>query len=210
MRQGTTAVASALLWSMALAYSPCCAGAEGTTSLPDSRLGVRTAPLLLLSRHDVQADLQLSRTQVDDAETAIRELYVKANGLRGLKGEKAITERRAIDEEQRLWFENRLSETQRKRIVQIDLQWEGPSALISRPAVAEFLELTPEQLTTLKKAVDESIRRRSQDSNASHFDRELAQRTLATLTDAQKLRWKAMLGQPFQPQLAHADGKTTK
>lgn len=207
MRQGMTAVASALLLSMALANSPCCAGTE---ELPDSRLGIRTAPLLLLSRRDVQADLQLSRTQVDDAEVAISELYIKANGLRGLNGEKAIAERRAIDEQQRQWFETRLSETQRKRIIQIDLQWEGPSALVSRQAVAEFLDLTPEQLTALKKAVDESNRRRTKGERPSSAEGELARQTLAVLSEAQKLRWKAMLGQPVQLQLTHAEDKKTK
>ncbi len=125
MRQRMTAVASALLLSMAFAHSPNCAGAEGEP-LPDNRLGIRTAPLLLLSRRDVQTDLQLSPPQAEAAEVAIRDLYVKANGLRGLKGDKVIAERRAIDEQQRQWIETNLSETQRKRIVQIDLQWEGP------------------------------------------------------------------------------------
>ena len=32
--------------------------------LPDNRIGIRTAPLLLLSRPDVQADLQLQRSQI--------------------------------------------------------------------------------------------------------------------------------------------------
>ncbi|WP_406696411.1 hypothetical protein V5E97_36010 [Singulisphaera sp. Ch08] len=207
MRQGTTAVVSALLMSMAFTHSPCHAGTE---ALPDSRLGVRTAPLLLLSRSDVQADLQLSRTQVDDAKVAISELSAKAIGVRGLKGEKAIAERRAIDDQQRQWIETRLSETQRKRLVQIDLQWEGPTALVSRPAVAELLELSPEQVTTLKKAVEESIRRRGQEESTSHFESELARQTLATLSEAQKLRWKAMLGQPIQLQLTRAEGTSTK
>lgn len=207
MRQGMTAVASALLLSMALSFSPSCAGAE---ALPDSRLGVRTAPLLLLSRRDIQADLQMSRTQVDDAEVAIRELYTKAYELRGLKGEKLVAERREIDERQRHWIETRLSETQRKRIVQIDLQWEGPSALVSRPAVAELLELTAEQITSLKKAVEASIGRRAKGESAVTVESDLARQTLSTLTEAQKLRWKAMLGQPVQLQLTQADSKQAK
>jgi hypothetical protein len=192
---------------MALADSPCRAGDE---PLPDSRLGVRTVPLLLLSRRDVQADLRMSRTQVDDAEGAIRELYIKAYGLRGLKGEKLVAERREIDEQQRQWIETRLSESQRKRIVQIDLQWEGPSALVSRPAVAELLELTPEQITTLKKVVVESRGRLDKGESKTTVEGELARQTLATLSEAQKLRWKAMLGQPIQLQLTHVDGKATK
>lgn len=202
MRQGTTVVASALLLSLALAPWP----ARGDNGpLPDNRLGIRTAPLLLLSRRDVQSDLQLNLTQVAGAEAAIRDLYAKAAALRGLKGEKAISARRAIDDQQRHWIETQLSETQRVRIVQIDLQWEGPSALVSRPAVADLLELTPDQLTTLKKAVDESMRRRSQGEAMSTVEIDLTQQTLAALSESQKLRWKAMLGEPFKPQLAQAE-----
>jgi hypothetical protein len=205
MRQGTTVIASALLLGLALAPWP----ARGDSApLPDSRLGVRTAPLLLLSRPDVQADLKMSRTQVDDAEAALRDLYVKAAGLRGVKGEKAVAARRAIDEQQRQWIETRLSEPQRKRLVQIDLQWEGPSALVSRPAVAVMLDLTPDQLATLKKAVDQSARSRSRGEPTSKAEGELSRQTLATLSDAQKLRWKAMLGHPFQPQLAQSESST--
>lgn len=206
MRQGTTVIASALLLGLALAPWP----ARGDSgSLPDSRLGVRTAPLLLLSRPDVQADLQMSRTQVDEAKAALDDLRAKAAGLRGVQGEQAIIEaRRAIDEQQRQWIETHLSETQRKRIVQIDLQWEGPSALVSRPVVAVMLDLTPDQLATLKKAVKELAQSRSRGEAMGEAEVELSRQTLATLSEAQKLRWKAMLGHPFRPQLARSESST--
>ena len=38
-------------------------GRAGEWTLPDSRQGVRTAPLLLLSRPDVQAELHLDQSQ---------------------------------------------------------------------------------------------------------------------------------------------------
>src|SRR4051794_35436029 len=69
----------------------------GMDALPDNRLGVRTAPLLLLSRPDVQADLKLSRTQIDDAAEAIRRLQAQAATLRGMTGKKALEARAAID-----------------------------------------------------------------------------------------------------------------
>lgn len=202
MRQGMTAVASALLLCLALAPQPA-RGDEGP--LPDSRLGIRTAPLLLLSRGDVQADLQLSRTQIDAAEAAIKDLYVKAAALRGVAGDQALAGRRAIDAQQREWIETQLSEPQRTRIVQIDLQWEGPTALVSRPAVAEMLELSVEQVGALRKVVAEAAQRRAQQgAKAGEVDGELARQTLATLTDTQRQRWKAMLGRPFQPQLSQS------
>lgn len=205
MRQGMTVVASALLMTLALAPQPARSESE---PLPDSRLGIRTAPLLLLSRRDVQADLQLSRTQIEEAEAAIRDLYVKASALRGLTGDKALVARRAIDEQQRQWIDTNLSETQRTRIIQIDLQWEGPTALVSRPAVAEMLELTAEQVEALKKAVAESMQRRAQGNKSNEVEGNLARQTLTILTETQRTRWKAMLGRPFVPQLSQANPTT--
>jgi len=202
MRQGMTVVASALWMSLALAPQPARSESE---PLPDSRLGIRTAPLLLLSRQDVQADLRLSQTQIEAAEVAIKDLYVKASALRGVTGDQALAARRAIDEQQRQWIDTQLSETQRTRIIQIDLQWEGPTALVSRPAVTEMLELTAEQLSTLKKAVTDFRQRRAQGGRSHEVEAELARQTLATLTETQRTRWKAMLGHPFQPQLTKAD-----
>src|ERR687890_537081 len=69
--------------------------------LPDSRLGIRTVPLLLLSRPDVRADLGLNPAQTAEARCAISELHAKAAALGGKAGAEAIAARRAIDDEQR-------------------------------------------------------------------------------------------------------------
>jgi len=172
--------------------------------LPDSRLGIRTAPLLLLSRPDVQADLKLSVEQVGEATKAIADLHTKAAGLRGVKGEKAIAARREIDEQQRTWIETRLSEEQRKRLLQIDLQWEGMPAIVSRSALGSFLELTPEQHTQLGQVVAVHNQRRSAGEPLQTLERETTTKMLAVLTETQRQRWKAMLGVPFQPRLADA------
>jgi hypothetical protein len=171
--------------------------------LPDSRLGIRTVPLLLLSRPDVRADLGLNPTQTAEARRAISELHAKAAALRGKTGAEAIAARRAIDEEQRRRLEALLSPEQQDRLVQIDLQWEGPSALISRKIVAESLNLDDRQRATLAQAVSDRDRRRAQAPDRGGDERQLAEQALAILTEPQRARWRAMLGRPLViPQVA--------
>ena len=77
MRHGSTpfaVCAAVVLLSLIPARAP---GAD-EPPLPDSRLGVRTAPLLLLSRPDVRADLGLNSEQTLSAQRTITALYVQS------------------------------------------------------------------------------------------------------------------------------------
>jgi hypothetical protein len=170
--------------------------------LPDSRLGVRTAPLLLLSRPDVCADLRLDPGQTTDAEAMRRTLYAKARALKGTTGEAAVSARRAIDEQQNRWLETHLSEGQRRRLAQVDLQWEGPAALVSRPALAETLGLSRAQREALRQAIAESRQRPTNGAASRSGEKALARRTLEVLTTAQRDRWRLLLGEPFTPRIA--------
>ena len=91
-------------------------------------MGIRTAPILLLSRPDVQADLKLEETKVTSVQKLIEELTQRGQALRGQTGATAVAGRKAIDDAQREWLTTNLSEEQLTRLTQIDLQWEGPSA----------------------------------------------------------------------------------
>jgi hypothetical protein len=158
--------------------------------------------LLLLSRSDVRADVGLDAEQTADAERTLEKLYLQAEALKGKSGTEAVAGRRAIDQAMEQWLRNRLSEPQQKRLLEIDLQWEGPSALISRPVLADHLRLTPEQRTRLSAAVAECNRRRQGGTHWLECERTLFQQTRELLTPEQLGSWKAMLGPPFQRQLA--------
>jgi hypothetical protein len=190
MRHATTA---ALLGAMIGATA---LRAQGP-GLSDDRLGTRAAPLILLTRPDVRADLDLSVEQATDADAAIRDLYRRAEALRG-QGDSAqvLAARRAIDEAGRDWLAAHLSEDQQTRLGQIDLQWEGPAALATRAPLAAALGLTRDQTQALRAAVDESRR------SGPGSERRLAETTLGVLTPDQRDRWKAMLGRPFAVQIA--------
>jgi hypothetical protein len=181
------------------------APARAQSSLPDSRLGMRTAPLLLLSRPDVRADLRMDAKQAAEAEQEISALYVKAAALKGKSGAEAVAARQQIDAEQQRWFETHLSESQYGRLIQIDLQWEGPSALISRPVLTARLKLTPTQVSGLREAVAKRNRERGpRGTYDSAADARLARSALAILSKPQQDQWKNLLGPPFQPQVASA------
>ena len=203
MRQGSTrgrvALAAAVL---CLGLSTPTRGAERDEPLPDARLGIRTVPLLLLSRPDVRADLGLSDAQTALASRAITDLYVQAAAVRGKTGAEALEMRKAVDDAQRRWIETNLSPLQRDRLVQIDLQWEGPSALVSRPVVSDTLGLTKPQREALKAAVGKWTDARARGDSAAA--QEEAGKAVNVLDAAQRERYKAMLGREFTPKIASA------
>ncbi len=205
-----------IVFSGILAYLPCFAlqafgqlpssssppaspSAADRKPLPDSRLGIRTAPILLLTRPDVQAELKLTAEQIDEAEKEISRLYSEAAALKGKSESEAVTLRRAIDELEFRWIQQNLEDIQRERLAQVELWWEGTSALISRPWLAEKLGLTETQRKELEKAVVE----RDQDRKKRGFDIEAEKKLrkvgLALLTPDQKERLHAVLGAPFDP-----------
>jgi hypothetical protein len=178
--------------------------------LPDERLGIRTAPLLLLSRPDVRADLGLSPEQTASALHAIDDLYTRAEALRG-KGNTSEVKRvrRMLDTAEQRWIEDNLSEAQQTRLVQLDLQWEGPSAL-ARPVIADVLLLTPEQTEALSRAIEERRRQRAAGKNRPDDEHRLAVHALSLLTVDQRTRWRAMLGEPFTLTTAAQRAETTR
>ena len=195
MRQGSTLALVPLCWlGLALAAGPALAAGW---SLPDEARGSRVAPLLLLSRPDIRAELHLDADQAAGADRAIAEFHQKAAALRGRTDPAARSLRRAVDQGQWTWIEFHLGDDQRERLDQLELRWEGPAALAHRPEVAKALTLTPEQSTALARAVADRNAQRAKAHEPAAVEAELARRALAVLTDAQKQKWDAMLGPPF-------------
>ncbi|CAN5879943.1 hypothetical protein BH23PLA1_BH23PLA1_38220 [soil metagenome] len=167
--------------------------------VPNSRLGSRTAPILLLTRADVRDELRMNPEQVAGFRTVIAQLYDRAMTLQGRSDPQAVADRRAIDEAGQRWLSETLSDEQLVRLDQIDLQWEGPSALIHRPSVSAALNLTDTQRSALSKAIDRRERLLQAGEDRDSAEHELAEAALATLTPDQRARWKLMLGPAFQP-----------
>ncbi len=165
--------------------------------LPDARRGIRTAPLLLLARVDVRAELRLSPEQSADAERTISDLHEKAQALKGRNDGEAVAARGEIESASLLWIERSLTPPQRDRLIQLDYQWEGPSAVITRPKVAETLALTDAQRASFARAVAERNQRRGIGGPIAADEAELAGFVREGLTEGQERLWQTIIGPPF-------------
>lgn len=198
MRHGSTRLC-ALLASLAMLASSSLARGQQHYYLPDDRLGTRTLPLFLLTRPDVQADLKMSPGQIKAAAKEIDSLYTKAESIRGRPNSPAVIRIRSeLDDAQTQWLRTTLTEPQSRRLVQIDLQWEGPAALV-RPVIAEALRIGPEQREAIRKVIA---------ANKPPVGKQV----LAILSPTQRDAWKIMLGDAFEIQrtAAKAAPSTTR
>ncbi len=193
MRQGST-LALASLW---LGFAAGTSALAGAWSLPDESRGFRVAPLLLLSRPDVRDDLKFTPDQAVEADRAIADFHRQAVGLKGRTDAAAKAERRLVDERQWMWIELHLADAQRDRLGQLDLRWEGPAAIHTRPAVAEALALSADQKAALGRLAADRHAERAKDPLAA--DRKFDAKATALLDEGQKRRWDRMLGRSFAP-----------
>jgi len=171
------------------------AGSGQAGEFLDDRLGRRTVPIMLLMRPDVQAELKLEPDQVAEARRTAAELYYKAMALRGQTGPALEAARRAIDGEESVWLSRHLSELQFERLRQIDLQWEGVAAMLSRPVIADHLNLSAEQKRALGRYVAQHRQFRAGQSRWAPADQErLARQAVTVLSDSQRQLWYSLLG----------------
>jgi hypothetical protein len=192
MRQGLT-IALVPLLGLGILLSPAVAG----WSLPDESRGTRVAPLFLLSRPEVREDLQLTPDVAQQVENEIVELFNKANAIKGKTGAEAIAQRKLVDESQKVWLENHLAPDQVDRLAQIDLRWEGPAAIASRPSVASALALSDEQKAALNRAMADRNARRDKTKDHHAVDQQFSQRVMSVLSEGQRQSWERMLGRPL-------------
>jgi hypothetical protein len=160
----------------------------------DDRLGIRTVPIMLLLRSDVQVDLKLDAQQIALCHRAARVFYQRALAIRGRTGPGVVGERRAIDEQWNDWLQKQLTEAQLSRLDQLDLQWEGASAMLSRPKLLDALRLTQEQKETVSKLVSDARARRTNAPPTYDDHVDLTRRAIAVLNDSQKKLWIDLLG----------------
>lgn len=201
MRQGSTPsriVLGALMILMTQAHR---AGADEGWTLPDKSRGHRVAPILLLSRPEVRADLHLKPDQATEAGRVIASIHGKAAQLRGRNDAAAVELRRAVDDEQRTWLETRLTEDQVGRLSEIDLQWEGIAAVATRPGLGEALSLSDSQKQSLGRLVAERQAHRAQPAERRRdpeaAERQFAHQAQAILNEGQRRRWERMIGRPL-------------
>ncbi len=163
----------------------------------DDRFGIRAAPILLLMRLDVQNELGFDSDQKSEALHAGEALYRQALGLKGKAGPAIVAARRAIDEEQTQWLTTHLSSSQLDRLTQVDLQWEGVTAMLSRPMIQESLRLEPAQKTALIRLAETRRHALQQNQFWSIADQTaLLKKAHGVLNDKQRAVWSRLIGPP--------------
>lgn len=163
--------------------------------LPDDRIGVRTAPILLLSRDDVARDLKLTEEQRSGAWKMIDELGRQAAQLKGRNDKDTLVLRRKIDQAQLEWISRELTPEQVARLNQIDLQWEGPSALVSRPQIAQTVHLTEDQKRKIQEILATSGAKGRSIELAGRAD--LVRKVFRELDETQQQTWRSLVGPDF-------------
>jgi hypothetical protein len=175
-------------------------------------------PYLVL-REKVQDDLKLTKDQKEKVEDHIRErlpdimpFLQKLDGLQGEEREKEIHAYRPKAQEKLAAFlKQTLKDEQLKRLGQLELQQQGPFALLHTPETGKALKVTDEQrkqfipvVQELQKKIAPLIKEAQTGGNPEEIRpkvmkirKEYVGKLEALLTDAQKKQWKEMLGQPL-------------
>jgi hypothetical protein len=163
----------------------------------DDRLGVPIAPLFLLLRSDIQKDLGLEPAQIALVNRVASEFYAKALSLKGKKGPGLLAARKEIDTEEKNWMSKHLNPKQRERLAQIDLQWEGASALLNRPVVVEYLGLSSEKQTEVARVISDAGALRARAGRLTYEEHvDVTRKAIALLSEKQRKQWMHVLGPP--------------
>jgi hypothetical protein len=202
MRHGWTVVPTLVV--LGLGLSQFTERARGAEPL-DDRLGIRTAPIFLMTRSDIQSDLKIDPKLAAACRHVAASLRHKASALKGAKLPAMVAARRAIDEEMSQWLITNLKPDQLDRLDQIDLQWEGPAAILSRPFYEESLSLTRVQREKLMSCLTEAKSHRAGGTWTYEDHRELTGKALAILSEKQRHLWVRILGEPCQFQIGNKE-----
>ena len=162
----------------------------------DDRLGMRTVPIFLLTRSDVQADLRLDSQQIVECHRAARAFQRMASRLIGRKDPTVVAARGEIDEAMTQWLSKHLSPQQLGRLDQIDMQWEGAAAMLSRPFLNEGLNLAEEQKKKVRECISEGTAQRAR-GILTYNDHIKQTRSASAILDARQSElWVHVLGRP--------------
>ena len=105
---------------------------RGAATARFPRSASATAKVLLLTRADVLTDLGMTPEQSKKAQKTATAFWLKADELKGKPDQKLVKARLDLTLQMNRWIETELSPQQIARLDQVDLWWEGPSALVSR------------------------------------------------------------------------------
>jgi hypothetical protein len=177
---------------------------KGEFALPSDT----TVRLLLLRQKSVQEELKLSEELCKKiAEFTIKEYEAYLKALKLNNEEEREGKIKDLEKENEKFIADNLSEAQRKRLDQITMQVIG-LRLLTRPKVIEALKLSDEQVEKIKKLQAEARKnladivktkgREERNDKLAKLRVEIDKKIEAILTDEQKEKARAHVGEPFR------------
>ncbi len=165
---------------------------------------------MLLERADVQRELNLTEQQKTQIRQMLEEQRRARAELRNLPPEQRLE--KMLELRQKYDPTSVLTDAQKKRLRELELQAMGPMAFLN-PEVADELKLTQEQRSRLMGIMNEfrnqlreqwqggGFQQGNQGQRMQQMQRmreQMEQRMLEVLTPAQRQQWQQMQGKPFQ------------
>ena len=165
----------------------------------------------LVSDAAVHKELKL----VDSQASALRMAAAESKqGLQSVQRVEPIQERRKqrskINRALRSVIATTLNKAQRRRLLEIEIQWTSGAWIVARPVVAALLELTPEQRRSIRELAvqsrdrNEALRAARTQANRRQTQKKTVavlvaarQAAVKLLTDEQQEKWKQAQGEPF-------------
>lgn len=172
------------------------------------------SPTAFYENKDVQKDLKMDTKQVAKIEELAKR-YKDATGE--LKGKEAFTKVREVRTEVQKELDSVVTEAQKNRVKQLQLQQRGAGALVSETNKKE-LGLSDDQVSKIQEVLKTSREKQSELSKGFKDDQEgtrkklaeLRKETLANavkvLTPEQQKSWAQMTGPAFEGTLPAAGG----
>jgi hypothetical protein len=177
-------------------------------------------PAFLVFRDKVQEELRLSDKQKARLDKRLRKLVPKAMQFFATLGDKNPEQReketqayrQKVGDRLATFLKGSLTDAQRKRLRQLELQQEGAFAL-GRPDIGKELKITQEQrqqFMAVVQGLQQKIAPLIKEAQSGGNPQEILPRILkvrkehegkikALLSDAQKKQWEELLGKPLHP-----------
>ncbi len=170
----------------------------------------------LVFRDKVQEELKLSKEQKEKLEQHLlaqlpdaMQFFEKLSGLEGEEREKELKAyRQKAQEKLAAVLKETINEDQRKRLRELELQQEGPFALLGVGEIGKDLKITDEQrkqfmavIQEMQAKIEPLVKEVQSGGNPQEIRPKIMQvrkdhegKLEALLTDAQKKQWKELLG----------------
>nr|UXE45634.1 hypothetical protein Hi04_10k_c5016_00043 [uncultured bacterium] len=172
-----------------------------------------TIEILLLRQKSVRDELKLNEAVSEKIKTYSANQWKKAQDASKLSKSEQDAKFDEMGKENRQFLETNLTKAQQERLEQITLQVAGLSC-ITRPKIAERLQLTADQKSKakqLQKEASEDLEQLVKSNDSNDRKQEINKlwdkndhRINQLLTDSQKATWKQMTGHEFKGEFVYA------